>query len=378
MTCSIFGLIKSFSVNYGMYIAFEFFESSAGTCTFSGIYVLGMEYVSSKYRALATSLIVTSYPIGEVLLGIVAIYIHNFRYLLRVLYTPGLLVIFYFWLVPESFRWLLITGKVDRAVTILQRIAKANGKSLSDKSIEMLHLQYSKDAIYKAHEADQKEQISLFQQIRLVFGSRKLGLRLLNNCYKWITCCFCYYGLSLISTHIPGVNRYTSYIIVQAVEIPGLISFFQLNWSEIARILFKKWSKIDAGFFVAKKKSLKNSSKNDFFSFAGALLPVLLLNRFGRKKLLFTSLTISGLAVICAPLVPAERYGIVLLLSMIGKSSITFAFSVLYIFTAELWPTNLRTTIMNLCSMTGRMGGALAPLTTLLVSYALKRAKYAN
>lgn len=105
---------------------------------------------------------------------------------------------------------------------------------------------------------------------------------------------------------------------------------------------------------------------------AGALLPIVLLNRFGRKKLLFTSLMISGMAAICAPWVSTEQYGYMLLLSMIGKSSITFAFSVLYIFTAELWPTNLRTTILNLCSMTGRMGGALAPLTTLLVSSLIK------
>lgn len=207
----------------------EFMEASAGTCTFSGIYVLAMEYVSSKYRPIATSLVVTSYPIGEVLLGIIAIYIHNFRYLLRVLYTPGLLVIFYFWLVPESFRWMLITGRVDRAIKVLRRIAKANGRSLSQKSVEMLHLQYSKEAILKAHEAEQKTKMSLMQQIRLVFGSRKLGFRLLNNCYKWVTCCFCYYGLSLISTHIPGVNRYTSYIVVQAVEIPGNQTFIFFN-----------------------------------------------------------------------------------------------------------------------------------------------------
>lgn len=284
--------------------------------------MLAIEWVSSKYRALGTTLVVTSFPLGEMLLGIVAMYIHNFRYLLRVLYTPGLLVILYFWLVPESVRWLLITGKVDRAVKVLKRIAKVNGKTLSDKSIEMLHLQYSTKPKSNDVNAEKTEnKLSIFEQIKLVLGSKKLGLRLMNCCYQWVTCCFCYYGLSLISTHIPGTNRYTSYIIVQAVEIPG------------------------------------------------ALLPALLLNRFGRKKLLFCSLTLTGLASMTAPWVPKEQSMIVLGLFMIGKSSITFAFNVLYIFTAELWPTNLRTTIMNSCSMTGRMGAVFAPLTTLLVSF---------
>lgn len=251
-------------------------------------------------------------------------YIHNFRHLLRVLYTPGLFVFLYFWLVPESVRWLLITGRVDSAVSVLKRIAKVNGKTLSDKSIEMLKLQYSTESKTHTTNAENAEKsetkLSIIGQIKLVLGSRKLGLRLMNCCYQWITCCFCYYGLSLISTHIPGTNRYTSYIIVQAVEIPG------------------------------------------------ALLPALLLNRFGRKKLLFCSLTLTGLAAMIAPWIPKEHSLIVLGLFMIGKSSITFAFNVLYIFTAELWPTNIRTTVMNSCSMTGRMGAVFAPLTTLLVS----------
>ncbi|XP_055297915.1 organic cation transporter protein-like [Sitodiplosis mosellana] len=321
LCCSIFGIIKSFSVSYSMYITMEFFEASAGTCTFSGIYVLAMEWLSSKYRALGASIVVTSFSFGEMLLGIVAMYVHNFRYLLRVIYTPGLFVILYFWLVPESIRWLLITGRVDRAVKILKRIAKVNGKTLSDKSVEMLHLQYSTEAKTNAANVEKNEnKLSIFQEIKLVLGSQKLGLRLLNCCYQWITCCFCYYGFSLISTHIPGTDRYTSYIIVQAVEIPG------------------------------------------------ALLPALFLNRFGRKKLLFCSLTLCGLASMTAPWIPKEQSLFVLGLFMIGKSSITFAFNVLYIFTAELWPTNLRTTIMNSCSMTGRLGAAVAPLTTLLIA----------
>lgn len=283
--------------------------------------MLAIEWVSVRYRALGTTLVVTSFPLGEMLLGIVAMYVHNLRYLLRVIYTPGLFVILYFWLVPESVRWLLITGRVDGAVKVLRRIAKVNGRTLSDKSIEMLHLQYSTDAKSNANRTEKKDELSIWQQIKLVIGSRKLGLRLMNCCYQWITCCFCYYGLSLISTHIPGTDRYTSYIIVQAVEIPG------------------------------------------------ALLPAVFLNRFGRKKLLFFSLAVSGLASMTAPWIPREQSMIVLGLFMVGKASITFAFNILYIFTAELWPTNLRTTIMNSCSMTGRMGAVFAPLTTLLVSF---------
>lgn len=248
------------------------------------------------------------------ILGIVAMYIHNFRYLLRVLYSPGLFIIFYFWLVPESPRWYLITGRIECAIKVLKRIASVNGRHLSEKSIGMLRSQYTQGIRTTA-----RNKLTIFEQLRLVFGSRILSWRFLNCCYQWITCCFCYYGLSLIITHIPAQNRYVSYIIVQAVEIPG------------------------------------------------ALLPVLLLNRLGRRKLMCMSLVLAGISSIITPWIPNDQSLIVLLLFMVGKAATSFAFNILYIFTAELWPTNLRTTIMNLCSMTGRLGATFAPLTTLLV-----------
>lgn len=283
--------------------------------------------MSSKYRAIGTTFIVTSFPIGEMLLGVVAMYIHNFRYLLRIMYTPGLFVIFYIWLVPESPRWLLSTGRVDRAIKVLKQIAAFNGKTLSESSIDMLLEQHTSEEINKI---ENNEKLSIFQQLQLIIASKKLGLRLLNCCYQWVTCCFCYYGLSLISTHIPGENRYMSFIMVQAVEIPG------------------------------------------------ALLPGLLLNRYGRVKLMFASLTLSGISAFIAPWIPADKSIYVLLLFMVGKASITFALNILYIFTAELWPTNIRTTIMNLCSMTGRIGAIFAPLTALLVSSMTNEFKYQN
>lgn len=83
---------------------------------------------------------------------------------------------------------------------------------------------------------------------------------------------------------------------------------------------------------------------------------------------MFVSLTLSGISAMIAPWIPKDRSIFILVLFMVGKASITFALNILYIFTAELWPTNIRTTIMSLCSMTGRIGAIFAPFTALLVS----------
>lgn len=299
-------------------------EASAGTCTFGGLYILGIEWVSSKYRVLGSTIMAVAFPVGEVLLGVAAMYIHNYRYLLRALYISGLFIVFYQWLVPESVRWLLVRGQVDRALVILKRTAKINGKKLSKKSEEMIQLRYSTNYINKCATIDKENNInqkpSIAQSLSSILKSRKLCLRFLIGCYIWITCCYCYYGLSLISTNIPGEDRYVSFIINGIVEIPG------------------------------------------------ALIALPLLNRMPRRMILFITLLLTGICTIVTPFIPEHQSIFTLCFFMLGKAAITCAFTVTYTFTAEMWPTCTRTTIMNSCSMIGRIGAMIAPLTPLLAS----------
>jgi hypothetical protein len=57
-----------------------------------------------------------------------------------------------------------------------------------------------------------------------------------------------------------------------------------------------------------------------------------------------------------------------LILFLAGKFAITIAFTVVYVFTAELFPTELRHSMLGACSMVGRIGSIIAPQTPLLVS----------
>jgi uncharacterized membrane protein len=57
-----------------------------------------------------------------------------------------------------------------------------------------------------------------------------------------------------------------------------------------------------------------------------------------------------------------------LIVFLAGKFAITIAFTVIYVFTAELFPTELRHSMLGTCSMVGRIGSIIAPQTPLLVS----------
>lgn len=293
-----------------------------GASTFEGSYVLSIEWVNSNCRVLGGTIIAVAYSVGEMLLGLVAMFVPDFRTYSRILYTPGLFVIVYFWLVPESVRWLLVAGRIDQAIIILKRTAKVNRKELSEKSIEVLKLQYTKSTKENSDSSNKRngtENHSVIQSFCRIFKSRTLCLRFLNCCYQWAACCLGYFGLSLSATHIAGANRYTSFIFVMAIEIPGI------------------------------------------------LMAQLFLNRIKRRVLLISSITMAAIFIIVSPFIPSEHSIIVLILFLLGKAFMTCAYTSLFVFTAEQWPTNIRTTVMNTCLMVGRIGSMTAPFAAVLV-----------
>lgn len=218
-------------------------------------------------------------------------------------------------------RWLLINGRVNRAIKILKRIASKNGKKLSDSSIDTMKLKYSSQVIVKNNAVDEKTHASVLHSLRCIFKSKTLCIRFMVGCYMWITCCFSYYGLNLISTHIPGENRYLSFTLVVAAEIPAII----------------------------------------------VALP--LMKRMRRRRLLFVFFFVSAILTISTPWIPTEKSTFVLISFMVAKAATSCALNVMYIFTAELWPTNLRMTILNSSSMIGRVGAMLAPIVAIMVRH---------
>lgn len=89
-----------------------------------------------------------------------------------------------------------------------------------------------------------------------------------------------------------------------------------------------------------------------------------IMDKFGRKKTLFFGMIGSGIFCILSEFI----YGDLLktIFFVLGKMTITISFSCLYIFTIELFPTNLRHRFFSICSVVGRVGSILTPLTPVL------------
>lgn len=216
----------------------------------------------------------------------------------------------------------MATGRIDRAIYTFKRIAKFNGRELSEKSIELIRLQYSSVSVNEKQSIEAGKSVenpSVMQLLWSVFKSRTLCLRFLSCCYQFAACAFCYYGLGQSATQIGGANRYISFIIVMAIEIPANI------------------------------------------------LTQILLDRMKRKVILFSMYILAAVAVIATSTIPKDHSWAVLLCFVVGKGSVTIAFTGLYMYVAEQWPTSIRNTIMNSCSMVGRIGSMVAPLVVILV-----------
>lgn len=298
-------------------------------------FLLCIEWVSTKYRVLSSTIVAIIYPVGEILLGLTAIYIDHYRTFLIAIYVPALFVVSYFWLIPESVRWLVVTGQHQKALKIIQQTAKDNKKEISEKSLEILHITCNANDKVNGttnaanKDAEKQETVGAADSIASIFKHRILILRLIVCSFCWIIVTHIFYGLSVSATKISDDdNKYLSYIVVMMAEIPAsIISYFLLDY-------------------------------------------------VGRRPTMCGALVTAGVATIASTFIPVEHTIIIRILFFIGMCATSTAFAVLYIFSAEIWPTGIRNTMMNICSMIGRFGSMLAPLTTLFVRSLMQKKKY--
>ncbi|XP_044075038.1 solute carrier family 22 member 13-like [Siniperca chuatsi] len=99
------------------------------------------------------------------------------------------------------------------------------------------------------------------------------------------------------------------------------------------------------------------------------ILCMWLLEVFGRKLLLGTTLLTAGLCCMLILAVPQGHATAVTSLAVISRFFLVWASSICNVFVQELFPTSVRQTATALGAMSGRTGGLLAPLLNMLAMY---------
>ncbi|XP_017863547.1 PREDICTED: organic cation transporter protein-like [Drosophila arizonae] len=306
---ALMGIIRSLSTNYSMFLCFEFLDMAVGSTLFPTAFLLAIELVGPKRRVAAATIITIFYSIGEAMLGVLAAHVQDWRWLLRVLYAPAILHVLMLWILPESVRWLLCQGEEKRAAAVLKRAAEINKRPLPEAQVDQL-LNSNRQKLQQANES----------QYPISQAARLFAWRIANCCFCWFTHTLIALGLSLNSVNLGG-NKYNNFMFNGFVQIPGLI------------------------------------------------LPLVIMDRIGRRYSLCISMLICAICMAASAAVGPDDYAGSLTLFLIGKLAITCSFQILYFFTSEMFPTNVRNSLLSFCSMIGRIGSMLAPQTPLLAKY---------
>ena len=103
-----------------------------GISIFIASIVMAMECVGQKYTMLVAIAIEIPFALGELTFGIEAYFVRDWRTLQMVAFGPILALALLWFCLPESPRWLMTVGQLEKARNIILKAAKLN-KSNADE-----------------------------------------------------------------------------------------------------------------------------------------------------------------------------------------------------------------------------------------------------
>lgn len=314
LVVGVAGLIKSFSVNYWMLLVFEFLETALGYGNAS--MVLSLETVSQKQRVMFSCIADILASIGSASFGLIAWKVPYWRHLMRAIYAPLLVVVFYIFLIDEGVRWLLAHNKNHEAVRVLNKVAKINNIQLSNKAQQMLTKIAGDSKSREAGESAPPERLHLLSVLR----SKKILLRVLLIAGCFFCCTFVYNGTIINSTSVSG-NKYLNFSALLLVQVPTRI------------------------------------------------ITALTLTRFGRKAPICVAYTLCCVFFISSAFIPKSIWWASVLFYLFGKMCSSYGVFSMYVVAMEVFPTTSRNSLTNIANTVGRVGSVLAPQTPLLEKY---------
>uniref|UniRef100_M3YKQ9 Major facilitator superfamily (MFS) profile domain-containing protein n=2 Tax=Mustela putorius furo TaxID=9669 RepID=M3YKQ9_MUSPF len=303
------GTSAAFSPNFLAYCVLRFLSGMAMTGIIITSLCLTMEWTPTQRRTLVNIYTMYMITLGQVVLTGLAYLIRPWRWLQGTLSVAYVIILLYSWGLPESACWLITHNKLDKAVKNLQAVATLNGRKEQGRKLTpevvRLHMQEDTAAI--------KETPFLLDLFRTP------GLRRTTCCIAlgWFSAGFSFFGLGLDVQKF-GFNIYWTQLLFTVVDFPM------------------------------------------------KLLTGLSMGYFGRRITAISLQLAAGCVILVTSFLPQDLNTFKMILCLFGKGSLAGCFSCLYLYTMELFPTEVRQTGMSAGIFSTRLGSLLSSLVYIL------------
>uniref|UniRef100_A0A8D0EY78 Solute carrier family 22 member 8 n=1 Tax=Strix occidentalis caurina TaxID=311401 RepID=A0A8D0EY78_STROC len=306
----VMGTCTAFAPNYASYCVFRF----AGGMALSGfgLSIALVEWIPTPYRTITVAITGFAYTMGQILLAAVAYAVPHWRWLQLTVSLPFFVFLLYSWWLAESARWLVLSGKAERAVKVLQRVARLNKRKEEGEKITVEVLK-----------SNMKEELAGLKSSYTVTDLvRTPVIRHIFFCLSiiWFSTSFSYYALAMDLQNF-GVSIYLIQVIFGAVDFPAKV------------------------------------------------VVTISMSYIGRRVSLMAPLFLAGLVIIANIFVSTELQTVRTALAVIGKGCLSASFNCVFLYTTELYPTPIRQTGLGFGSTMARVGGIVAPLVKMMDEY---------
>lgn len=312
---------------------FTFFRFLSGLFAHACVvvsYVYIMEVLGPKARTYLGCQHLQFFELGIALLSVIGYYNrdwHNMQ-LYMALFSIPFFVLYFF--IPTSPRWLYAKGRNQEARKVLMEISDRSGGTLDEKFLDM----FEEKVLENEYKGGNYSSLDLFKytHMRLITFIMFWG---------WLVTSMVYYGLGLNAGSLSG-------------DIFANNAFCAL---------FDALAKAGAPFIIQTRLGRRLSLSLMFFIGGFSCLGAMLLNSYANCDVKpFDDCIKGALDEGPIPVCNMTMAGIARYLAFIGKFASSGLFTIIYIYTVELYPTCVRASAVGLCSAGGRIGGALSPL----------------
>ncbi|XP_053693291.1 carcinine transporter isoform X3 [Sabethes cyaneus] len=303
--------ITAASTDFGMWAFSRVIVGLTIPAVYQIPFIIALELVGPNYRSFVTVMTCTFYTFGLMMLAGVTYLIRDWVELTLYTSVPFLLYFLYLIIMPESPRWLLMKGRLEEALKILEQMAKVNGKQFpaAFKNKLQQRMLAEKSRTVKREEVS----IGAFDLCRTPNMRLKTILITLN----WFVNETVYLGLSYYGPSL-GENQYLSFFLSSLVEIPSYV----ICW--------------------------------------------IAMDRWGRRWPMCMLMILGGISCVATVVLPEDAVTETLILYLLSKAALSASFLIIYPFAGELYPTQVRGVGIGTSSYIGGLGLIVIPFITYL------------